>query len=73
MMDHAWGNYVKHAWGKDELMPQSKSGRSWMNDKSFAGLRQILVCLVLLKEISKYYGLIRHTVYNGKHGGIQSC
>lgn len=28
MMEHAWGNYVKYAWGKNELRPLSKQGHS---------------------------------------------
>lgn len=28
MMKHAWDNYVKYAWGKNELRPQSKRGHS---------------------------------------------
>ncbi|VEN56191.1 unnamed protein product, partial [Callosobruchus maculatus] len=28
MMKHAWGNYVRHAWGKNELRPVSKRGHS---------------------------------------------
>ena len=32
-MQHAWGNYEKYAWGKDELMPRSQRGKN-----SFGGL-----------------------------------
>ena len=28
MMRHAWDSYVKYAWGKNELRPQSKRGHS---------------------------------------------
>ncbi|CAH1975273.1 unnamed protein product [Acanthoscelides obtectus] len=28
MMKHAWGNYVRYAWGKNELRPVSKRGHS---------------------------------------------
>ena len=28
MMVHAWSNYVKYAWGQNELRPISKSGHS---------------------------------------------
>lgn len=28
MMKHAWDNYVKHAWGKNELKPISKRAHS---------------------------------------------
>lgn len=28
MMEHAWGNYVRYAWGKNELRPISKQGHS---------------------------------------------
>jgi mannosyl-oligosaccharide alpha-1,2-mannosidase len=28
MMRHAWSNYVKHAWGSNELRPISKTGHS---------------------------------------------
>lgn len=27
-MNHAWDNYVRHAWGKNELRPISKRGHS---------------------------------------------
>ena len=29
MMVHAWSGYKKYAWGFDELLPISKSGRNW--------------------------------------------
>lgn len=28
MMQHAWSNYVRYAWGKNELKPISKRGHS---------------------------------------------
>lgn len=28
MMKHAWDNYVRYAWGKNELKPVSKRGHS---------------------------------------------
>lgn len=28
MMKHAWDNYVRYAWGKNELRPISKRGHS---------------------------------------------
>jgi hypothetical protein len=28
MMEHAWSNYVKYAWGMNELRPISKQGHS---------------------------------------------
>lgn len=28
MMQHAWDNYVRYAWGKNELRPLSKRGHS---------------------------------------------
>lgn len=28
---HAWKGYKKHAWGKDELRPLSKTSTSWFN------------------------------------------
>ena len=28
MMKHAWDNYVRYAWGKNELKPISRSGHS---------------------------------------------
>jgi len=34
MMRHSWNNYVKFAWGEDELKPISKKGQS-----SFGGLK----------------------------------
>ncbi|KAI3642906.1 hypothetical protein MP228_012461 [Amoeboaphelidium protococcarum] len=36
MMIHAWGSYVKFAFGKDELRPQSKSGKSWIDGSGYA-------------------------------------
>lgn len=28
-MVHAWGGYKQHAWGRDELKPQSRTGHDW--------------------------------------------
>ena len=29
-MKHAWGGYVKYAWGSDEVRPVSKTGQNWL-------------------------------------------
>lgn len=36
MMRHAWGNYVKYAWGMDEIHPISKTGKNWLGSRGLA-------------------------------------
>jgi mannosyl-oligosaccharide alpha-1,2-mannosidase len=37
-MRHSWGGYVAHAWGMDELMPLTQTGKN-----SFGGLGATIV------------------------------
>jgi len=47
-MEHAWSNYVEHAWGHDELRPLSKTGHNWMGNGQGASIIDSLDTLYLM-------------------------
>jgi len=47
-MEHAWGNYVKYAWGQDELQPITRDGKNWMGQGQGASIIDSLDTLYLM-------------------------
>ena len=55
MMKHAWVNYERYAWGRDELRPLSKTGRNWLESQTIgATIVDSLDTLWIMGMMSEY-------------------
>ncbi|KNC49575.1 mannosyl-oligosaccharide 1,2-alpha-mannosidase [Thecamonas trahens ATCC 50062] len=73
-MKHAWGGYVEHAWGADDLKPVSKSASNWLGGSGATVLDALstLHIMGLSDEFAKARGWVADVLTFDKRGFVST-